>query len=145
MKRARHRFSRLRARSDSAILPFAVRRMGRGSLPRTARHRQTNGLHPQIQASWEIWSIFRFGRWLRGAHTRASPLIPETGPTRASQENHRRGFCLARQGFSGPPENKGRRREGDDMANPKQFVAHPKPGNGPKRVDIPAATEGANP
>lgn len=35
---------------------------------------------------------FRFGRWLRGARTRASPLISETGKTRASQENQRRGF-----------------------------------------------------
>ncbi len=56
-KRVRQGFSRLRARNDSAILPFAARRMGRGALPRTARCRQTYGLHPQIQPSWEIWSI----------------------------------------------------------------------------------------
>ncbi len=60
--------------------------------PRHARPRQTSRFAPANPSVLGNLVNFRFGRWLRGARTRASPLISETGKTRASQENQRRGF-----------------------------------------------------
>ena len=60
--------------------------------PRHARPRQTTRFAPANPSVLGNLVNFRFGRWLRGARTRASPLISETGKTRASQENQRRGF-----------------------------------------------------